>query len=302
MSSDWPALPYADWRETRDTLHMYTQVVGKLRLELCAFEPQWGNVPLYVTARGLTTTPIPFEDRSFDAEFDLVDHLLVIRSSDGGITRRPLGGAVADFYRGMLDDLRSLGIEAAISVMPTEVPHPIAFPDDRAHHTYDPEWANRFWRVLARIEPIFKEHRSRFTGRTSLVQFFWGTFDLALTRYSGRPARPGKGAGIIRRLGGNVEQIAAGWWPGDEVHKFTAFYAYGYPKPRGIERAAVSPAQAAWNAEAGEFFLPYEDVRSAKDPRAAIVEFLDSTYRASAELLRWSPALTEVDGPPSSRD
>lgn len=297
MSTDWPALPYEEWRETRDTLHMYTQVLGKLRLALCAFEPQWGNVPLYPTARGLTTTPIPIDARSFDVELDLIDHVVVIRASDGGVTRRPLGGAVADFYAGVFEDLRSLGIAADISTLPSEVPNPIAFPDDRTHHTYDPVWANRFWQVLARIDPIFKEHRSRFTGRTSLVQFFWGTFDLALTRYSGKPAHPGKRAGIIRRLSGNVEQIAAGWWPGDEAHPFPAFYAYGYPKPRGIEKAEVAPAEAEWNATAGEFFLPYEEVRLLQDPRAALVEFLDTTYRASAERLGWSPALTEIEGP-----
>lgn len=297
MSTDWPALPYAEWRDTRDTLHMYTQVVGKLRLALCAFEPQWGNVPLYLTARGLTTTPIPIEARSFDVELDLIDHELVIRASDGGITRRPLGGAVADFYAGVLDDLRSLGIGAIISPVPSEVPDPIAFPDDRTHRTYDPVWANRFWQVLARIDPIFKEHRARFTGRTSLVHFFWGTFDLALTRFSGKTAHVAPGVDVIRRLSGNAEQIAAGWWPGDAAHPFPAFYAYGHPKPRGIEHASVAPAGAAWNATAGEFFLPYEEVRTAADPRATLVQFLDSTYRASAERLGWSSALTELERP-----
>ena len=297
MSSEWPALPYEDWRATRDTLHMYTQVVGKLRLELCAFEPQWGNVPLYVTVRGLTTTPIPFGDRSFDAELDLVDHVFVVRSSEGGITRRPLGGAVADFYQGMLDDLRSLGIETAISVLPSEVPNPIAFPDDRVHHTYDPAWANRFLRVLGRIDAIFKEHRALFSGRTSPVHFFWGTFDLALARYSGKAASPGADPDVIRRYSANVEQIAAGWWPGDEAHPFPAFYAYAYPKPRGIARASIAPSAARWDAKAGEFFLPYADVRTATDPRGEIVEFLDSTYRASAKLLGWSDELAEIESP-----
>jgi len=299
MTDEWPALPYEEWRETRDTLHMYTQVVGKLRLELCAFEPQWGNVPLYVTARGLTTTPIPFGSKSFDAELDLVDHVLVIRSSDGGLTRRPLGGPVADFYQGLLEDLRSLDVVATISTLPSEVPDPIAFPADRVHHVYDPVWANRFWRVLARIDTVFKEHRALFGGRTSLVHFFWGTFDLALTRFSGNAASPGADPDTIRRFSANAEQIAAGWWPGDQAHPFAAFYAYGYPKPRGIEKAQVAPPQARWDAGAGEFFLPYADMRAASDPRAALVEFLDSTYRATAKLLEWSEELTEIETPRS---
>jgi hypothetical protein len=276
---------------------MYTQVVGKLRLALCPFEPQWGNVPLHLTARGLSTTPVPLEGRSFDAELDLVDHGLTVRTSDGGTTRRPLGGPVADFYRGLMDDLATLGLEPAISVLPSEVPDPIPFPDDRVHHTYDPEYANRFWRVLSRIDPIFKEHRARFGGRTSLVHFFWGTFDLALTRYSGARASPSPNADLIRRLAGNVEQIAGGWWPGDERHPLPAFYAYAYPEPPGIERAPIRPSTAAWSAAAGEFLLPYSDVRAAADPRAAILDFLDSTYRAGATLLGWSEELTRVEGP-----
>jgi len=297
MESGWPDLPYDAWRDTRDTLQMYSQVVGKLRLALCAFEPQWGNVPLYVTARGLTTTPIPFEARSFDAELDLIDHVLVIRSSDGGITRRPLGGSVADFYHGVMDDLAALGLAVAISVLPSEVPDPIPFPQDRIHHTYDPVYANRFWHVLSRIDPIFKEHRARFIGRSSLVHFFWGTFDLALTRYSGARADPGPDADLIRRLSANVEQIAAGWWPGDEDHPWPAFYAYAYPRPPGIERAAIGPPAAGWFADAGEFLLPYSHVRAAADPRTALVEFLDTTYRAGAARLGWSAELTEVEGP-----
>lgn len=298
MGSDWPDLPYDAWHATRDTLHLYSQVVGKLRLALCAFEPQWGNVPLYVSARGLTTTSVPFEDRSFDAELDLIDHVLVIRATDGRITRRALGGSVADFYQGVMEDLATLGLTVAISVLPSEVPGPIPFPKDRVHHTYDPVQANRFWQVLSRIEPIFKEHRARFTGRSSLVQFFWGTFDLALTRFSGAPADPGPGADLIRRLSGNVEQIAAGWWPGDEGHPWPAFYAYAHPKPAGIERAAIRPPAAAWFDDAGEFLLPYSLVRAAADPRAALVEFLDSTYRAGAAGLGWSAELTEVARPP----
>ena len=293
----WPALPYEDWRETRDTLHMYTQVIGKLRLALCPFEPQWANVPLYLTARGLNTTLMPAGPRSFDAEFDFVDHVLVMRSSDGVVTRRPLGGPVADFYASVMSDLETLDVDVTFSVLPSEVTDPIRFPEDRSHRTYDPEFARRFWRVLSSIDAVLKEHRARFSGRTTPVQFFWGTFDLALARFSGRPASMGAKAGIIERLSGNAELIAAGWWPGDERHPSPAFYAYAHPKPEGVERAAILGPKAGWDANAGEFLMPYSAVQAAVDPRAAIVDFLDSTYRVGAKLLGWPDELTEVESP-----
>src|SRR5437016_7200023 len=244
----WPALPYEDWRETKDTLHMYTQVIGKLRLALSPPEPQWGHVPLYVTARGLTTSPIPVGLGAFDAELDLLAHELVIRCSDGRVERRPLGGDVASFYEDVMRMLQRMDVAVEISVVPSEVNDPIPFPDDRTHDTYVAEHATRFFRVLSMVDVVLKEHRASFRGRTTPVQFFWGTFDLALTRYSGRAVEPPSGAGIIRRLGGDAEVICAGWWAGDQRVKYPAFFAYGYPAPDGIERVPVQPGEAEWSS------------------------------------------------------
>jgi hypothetical protein len=291
----WPALPYEDWRETRDTLHMYTQVIGKLRLALSPFEPQWAHVPLYVTARGLTTSPIPVGLRAMDAELDLVGHELVIRSSDGGVERRPLGGDVASFYQDVMRMLQHLHISVAISVVPSEVSNPIPFPDDHTHDTYVAEHATRFFQVLAMVDLVMKEHRASFRGRTTPVQFFWGTFDLALSRYSGRAVEPPSGAGVIRRLGGDAEVICAGWWPGDERIRYPAFFAYGYPAPEGIDRVHVQPREAAWSSTVGEFLLPYDAVRSSSDSRRAIHDFLDSTYRGAASVMGWGDELIKTD-------
>lgn len=287
----WPALPYEEWRKTRDTLHMYTQVVGKLRLALSPFEPQWGHVPLYVTARGVTTSDMPIGDRTMDAEFDLIGHQLVFRTSDGAFERRQLGGAVADFHADVLGMLQRLGVDAHITPLPSEVGDPIPFPQDRIHDTYVPEQANRFFQVLSHVDSVLKEHRARFRGKTTPVNFYWGTFDLAVTRYSGRAVDPPTDRGIIRRVSGDAEVICAGWWPGDERHPEPTFFAYGYPSPAGMERAVVGPAPAGWSDAAGEFLLPYEAVRASPDPRGAIHQFLDSTYSAAAEIMDWDGGL-----------
>jgi len=289
----WPALPFEEWRETRDTLHMYAQVLGKLRLALSPFEPQWAHVPLYVTARGLSTSTVPVGLRTFDAELDLVGHELVIRSSDDRLERRPLGGDVASFYADVMRMLRKLDVAAAISVLPSEVSDPIPFPDDHTHDTYVPQHARRFFQVLSMVDVVMKEHRASFRGRTTPVQFFWGTFDLALTRYSGRAIEPPLDAGVIRRFGGDAEVICAGWWPGDQRSPLPAFFAYGYPAPEGIERVTVRPRDAAWSQAAGEFLLPYDAVRSSGDPRQAIHEFLNSTFGGAARLMGWATELME---------
>jgi hypothetical protein len=296
----WPALPYREWRDTRETLHMYTQVIGKLRLALSPYEPQWANVPLYLSARGLTTTPIPIGSRTVDAEFDLIDHTLVLRTSDGGLEHRPLGGAVADFYKDVMRALGRLGVDVAISVVPSEVPDPIPFPDDRTHSTYEPAHADRFFRVLSVVDMVVKAHRAGFHGRTSPVQFFWGTFDLALIRSGARRVEPPSDSGVIHRYGVDAEVICTGWWPGDERNPYPAFYAYGYPKPEGIEGASVQPAAARWDDTAGEFILPYEDVRTVEDPRQAVTAFLRSTYEGAAALMGWDPTLTQVNAPPTT--
>ena len=290
----WPALPYGDWRQTKDTLHMYTQVIGKVRLSLSPFEPQWGHVPLYVTARGLTTSPIPLGLQTIDVEMDLIGHELVIRSSDGSSERRPLGGDVARFYEDVMQMLRVMGVDVSISVVPSEVSDPIPFPDDHTHDTYVPEQARRFFQVLSMVDVVMKEHRASFRGRTTPVQFFWGTFDLAVTRYSGRAVEPPPDAGLIRRVGGDAEVICAGWWAGDERVPYPAFFAYGYPAPDGIDRVAVEPREAAWSSTSGEFLLPYETVRLSADPRRTIHDFLNSTYRGAASVMGWSSKLGGV--------
>jgi Family of unknown function (DUF5996) len=299
-ANDWPALPYPEWRATRDTLHMYTQVIGKLRLALSPLEPEWANVPLYLTARGLTTSPVPIGLRTVDAELDLIEHALILRCSDGRIERRPLGGSVAEFYADLMAALQRLDVNVSISTLPSEVSNPIPFPDDRTHDTYEPEQARRFFDVLSMITVVMKEHRAQFHGRSSLVHFFWGTFDLALTRYSGRPATPAPGAGVIARVGGDAEEICAGWWPGDERIPYPAFYAYAYPAHDGLDRVPVEPAAATWSAAAGEHLLTYDDARSQPDPREAIRQFLRSTYAGAAALLGWDLDLAQVTTPSSA--
>lgn len=295
----WPSLPYEEWRATRDTLHMYTQVVGKLRLALSPFEPGWANVALYVTARGLTTSPIPFGTRTFDAEFDFAEHVLVMRTSDGLTERQPLGGAVADFYRNVMQALHRMSIDVEISAVPSEVADPIPFPEDRVHVTYEPAHAARFHQVLSIVDVVMKQHRAHFRGRSTPVHFFWGTFDVALTRYSERRVTPPEGAGIIERFGGDTEEICAGWWPGDERVSYPAFYAYAYPVPEDIEGVSTQLLEGAWDATAGEFLLPYESVRTRPDPERGVMAFLESSYAGAAALLGWSDELTHFDAPPN---
>ena len=285
----WPELPYDAWRDTKQTLQMYLQIVGKLRLALSPMEPQWANVPLYVTARGLNTSPIPHPNGVFDVDVDFIDHVVAVRTTDGrteGVRLEPR--SVADFYAELMEALERAGVPVEISTMPQEVPDPIPFPDDRVHASYDPDWANRFWRVLVSVDAVLKEHRGRFRGKASPVHFFWGTFDHTYARFSGRPLEPPPEAGVIEREGGDAEQAAAGFWPGDDKTTFPAFFAYTYPKPDGIEEAAL------WSTDLGEFLLPYDDVRTATDPRRALLDFLDSTYRAGAERAGWRADLAPV--------
>jgi Family of unknown function (DUF5996) len=296
-TEQWPDLPYQEWKDTRATLHMYAQVIGKLRLALSPFEPEWANVPLYLSARGLTTSAMPAGLGAVDAELDLVDHVLVLRTTDGAVERRPLGGAVADYYRDVVDALARLHVDVALSPVPSEVADPIPFPEDRTHATYEPAHVHRFWHTLAMVDAVLKAHRARFRGKTSPVSFWWGSFDLSLARFSGRPATPRPGAGIIERFGGDAEQICCGWWPGDERHPDPAFFAYAYPAPSDIAQASIRPAGAAWDARLGEFVMPYDVARTAPDPQQAILDFATSTYDAGASLLCWDSALTAVEVP-----
>ena len=290
--AEWPDLPYDAWAPTMATLHMKLQIIGKVRLALTPREPQWANVPLYLTARGLTTSPIWSGRVGFAIDVDLIDHEVVIAVNDGGVERVALRARpVADFYEELIQRLHRLDINPAISTTPSEVANPIPFPDDRVHADYDPEWAHRFWRLLARIDLVLKEHRGRFRGKATPVSFWWGTFDLSVARFSGRPAQPPAEWGIIRRVGGDAEQACVGFWPGNEQLREPAFFGYTYPKPAGIEEATIGPKDAGWNPSIGEFILPYESVRQGKDPRRAILEFAESTFQAGARRQRWDPDL-----------
>ncbi len=247
---EWPELPYEAWAPTMETLHMKLRVVGKVRLALTRREPQWANVPLYLTARGLTTTPMWSGRIGFEIHVDLIDHEVVVALNDGQVERIALDERpVSTFYQDVMDRLRRLGIDVAITTTPSEVENPIPFPDDMVHKTYEPDWAHRFWRLLARIDLVLKEHRGRFRGRAAPVSFWWGTFDLAVARFSGRAVEPPKGVGIIRRVSGDAEEVSVGFWPGNKWLPEPAFFAYTYPQPDGIERDAIRPGAAAWNPE-----------------------------------------------------
>ena len=290
--SDWPELPYERWRDTEQTLHRYLQVVGKLRLALSPAEPEWGQVPLYLTARGLTTSPLPHPDGVFDVEVDLVDHLVSIRTARGVVEGLPLEPrSVADFYAELLAALARAGVPVEISPLAVEIPDPIPYPEDRDHASYDPEWAARFHQVLLLVDAVLKEHRGRFRGKTSRVSFFWGSGDLAYSRFSGRLVDPPLDAGTIMRGAHDAEQACAGFWPGDDTYPRPAFFAYTWPKPAGIETAELEPDGASWDGELGEFVLPYEAVRTAPEPRRSLLAFLDSTYRAGASRAGWAPEL-----------
>ena len=290
--SPWPELPYEAWKDTLQTLHMKLQIVGKVRLALTPFEPQWANVPLYVNARGLTTSPMSYEDTIFTVDVDLVDHGVIIQTIDCPARRVALRARpVSEFYAEFMRNLDDLGIRPRFRAIPDEVPERIPFAEDTVHKVYEPDWAHRFWTVLSRIDIVLKRHRSGFRGRTTPVHFFWGTFDLANARFCGRDAEPRAEAGLLERLGGDAELIAAGFWPGDEKFPRPAFFAYTYPKPEGIETEQIRPASAGWNPDQGEFIVPYEDVRRSADPGTSILEFCESTYEAGARLRDWDPGL-----------
>ncbi len=290
--ADWPELPYEAWAPTMKTLHMKLQIIGKIRLALTRRQPQWANVPLYLTARGLTTSPMWSGRTGFAIDVDLIDHDVIVALNDGRIERVPLRARpVADFYHELIGRLHTLDIDPAITTLPSEVDDPIPFPQDTVHASYEPEWAHRFWRLLARVDLVLNEHRGRFIGRAGPVSFWWGTFDLSVARFSGRPVEPPAGWGIIRRVGGDAEQVCVGFWPGSTALKEPAFFAYAYPKAEGIEDAAIHPAAAAWNPALGEFILTYDAVRRSRDPRQAILDFAESTFLAGADRQRWDPAL-----------
>ena len=294
----WPPLAYADWQDSCTTLHLWTQIVGKICLMLTPLSNHWWNIAFNVTGRGLMSGPMPYNGRNFDIEFDLVDHRLRIRVSDGRWAERPLRAvSVAEFYRAVMHDLHELGIEVRIRTIPSEIADPIAFEQDEVHAAYDPGAVARFWRALVQIEQVFTDFRAGFVGKASPVHFFWGGFDLAVTRFSGRRAPPPPANPLIpdavNREGYSHECSSAGFWPGNGGFGQAAFYSYAYPQPSGFADAAIRPAGAFYNADLGEFILPYDAVRQASSPHDMLRDFLESSYAAAADLGKWDRAALE---------
>jgi len=291
-TSTWPPLPRAAWQDTYATLHMYTQVIGKLRLALCAPENQFWHVPFYVTVRGLTTSPMPYGDRTLEIDFDFIDHAVVARSSDGRTGTLALAPrSVADFYEAVRAMLAGLDVDVHIWDHPVEIPDPIPFHADTRHSAYDAKAVHRFFEVLRRADIVLKEYRGRFSGKSSPVHFFWGSFDLAVTRFSGRPAPARPDADRITQLSYNEEVMSVGFWPGaGDVD--AAFYAYAAPEPPGFADAKVLPAAAFYHRGMKELILPYEAIRAAERPGDEILAFAESAYEAAVRLGGWDrPAL-----------
>jgi len=290
----WPELRLEAWKDTYATLHMWTQIVGKVRLALSPRINHWWEVPLYVNAVGLTTSAIPYKQLVFEIQFNFLEHNLTIAVCDGQqrvLQLRPQ--SVAAFYAEFMSALHSLGIDVHIWPMPVEIPNPIRFDRDTQHASYEPEYAQRFWRILTLVDPVFQEFRGRFVGKHSPIHFFWGSFDLASTRFSGRRAPERKDADPITREAYSHEVISAGFWPGGGDVKGAAFYAYAAPEPAGFKTAQVRPEKAFYSP-LGEFLLMYDEVRQSTEPEELLMEFLQSTYEAGANLGSWPRAELEV--------
>jgi hypothetical protein len=302
----WPAIPYEEWKPTLATLHLWTQIVGKVRLVQSPWVNHSWHVPFYVTARGLTTSPIPYGARSFEIRFDFLEHQVVIETVDGGVGRVELAPrTVADFYRELFAQLGALGLDITIRTTPNEIPDAIPFEQDRVHGSYDAEQVTRFWRALVQADRVLRVFRSHFIGKASPVHFFWGSFDLAVTRFSGRRAPPHPG-GVpnlpdwVAREAYSHEVSSCGFWPGGEALPEPVFYSYAYPEPNGFKQATPGPSGARYDAGLGEFVLPYEVVRRARSPDVALLEFLQDSYEAAAELAAWDREGLERALPPVS--
>ena len=299
----WPSLPYHGWKETCATLHMWTQIVGKIRLVLTPWTNHSWHVTLYLTARGLTTSPIPHGTRLFEIDFDFIDHKLLLATSDGARREMLLGPqSVAQFYQTLMSILRELNLPVSINTTPNELPNPIPFERDEIHRSYDREYANRFWRVLLQADRVFKEFRSRFCGKCSPAHFFWGSFDSAVTRFSGHPAPPHPGGvphlpDAITREAYSQEVSSLGFWPGNEAMPQAIFYSYAYPEPKGFSEAKVKPEAASYNPQVKEFILPYDVVRAAESPDEMLLAFAQSTYDAASTLGNWDRAALEEKKP-----
>ena len=297
MSNEkWPALPFVEWRDTATTLHMWTQIVGKIRMVQSPWLNHSWSVTLYVTPRGMTTGTVPHGDLTFSIDFDFIDHALLVRTCEGQVESLPLKAQdTADFYTNLMSTLDSLGIPVTISASPNEIEDPIPFAEDRVHNAYDPEAANRFWLALYQVDRVFKHFRAEFSGKASPSHFFWGSFDLAVTRFSGReaPDHPGGLPNMplwVAQEAYSHEVSSAGFWPGGDAFPEPIFYSYAYPTPDGFSEAKVGPEGAAWVGDLGEFVLPYEVVRKADSPDDALLEFLRSTFDAAATLGAWDLA------------
>jgi uncharacterized protein DUF5996 len=288
----WPELPLGEWKDTLATLHMWTQIVGKIRLKQSPFENQWWNVPLYVTPRGLTTSAMPYNERLFQITFDFIDHLLIIETTDGSIRKFGLQPrSVAKFYKEIMAALESLKLPVTIWTTPVEVADRTPFEEDQKHTAYDPEYAHRCWRILIQASRVLTKFRSRFTGKVSPVHFFWGAFDIAVTRFSGRPAplHPGvPNCGLfVMQEAYSHEVSSCGFWPGGGLFNEPAFYAYAYPEPTGFKDYPIQPSEAFYHQGISEFLLPYEVVRNSKSHDELLLDFLQSTYEAAATCANW---------------
>jgi hypothetical protein len=290
----WPALPLNSWNDTYATLHMWTQIVGKVRLRLTPVVNHWWNIPLYVTARGLTTSRIPYGKRAFELSFDFIGHRLVLETSDGLLKALPLEPrSVAEFYQELMELLRSADIEVKVWRMPVETPDPISFDKDRVHASYDRASVEKFWRILLSVDTVLNQFRARFIGKSSPVHFFWGSFDLAVTRFSGRRAPERPGIDAMTREAYSHEVSSVGFWPGGGNVQGAAFYSYAAPEPQGFKNEPVLPDGAFYDRQLGEFLLMYDDVRNAESPTASLLEFCQSTYAAAARLGNWDRSTLE---------
>jgi hypothetical protein len=294
----WPELEWEQWKDTAETLHMYMQIVGKTRLVLTPVQNHWWNVPLYVTARGLSTSPMPTPDgQLLDVEFDFLSHEVVCRTSLGDIRKFALSARpVAEFFREFFETLDALGVHVKIDRTPDEVANPIRFDLDTAHGSYDPGAARRFWRVLTIVDTLFKRFSTNFYGKISPVHFFWGSFDLAVSRFNGKKAPPRPGADAIQAEAYSHEVISAGFWPGNGGYGRAAFYAYAAPVPEGLSKVVLQ-GKGAFNQTMGEFLLDYSDVQKAQDPAGTVLQFLEETYSAAADAAKWDRANLDRDAP-----
>jgi len=302
-SNVWPSLPFAEWKDTAITLHMWTQIVGKIRLTLTQWTNHSWHVTLYVTSRGLTTSPIPHSVCTFEIQFDFINHQLLVDKSDGARRKLELKPqSVADFYRTLMRTLEDLDLPVTINTMPNEIENPVPLDQDEEHHSYDPEYANRFWRVLVQSDRVFKEFRSRFCGKCSPVHFFWGSFDLAVTRFSGRPAPPHPGGvphlpDAITREAYSQEVSSLGFWPGNAAMPTPVFYSYAYPEPPGFAGAKVQPPEVYYESKLREYILPYDAVRTAEKSDEVLLDFAQSAYDAASKLGKWDRDALEEKKP-----